>query len=176
MKIFISPGKSASNNLMHLSINGFSIDVSNVLETERLAISIDSGKISVDIITAESNIIEIPLLAENVSELNQESDDLKSFKNSNSEHLAENAAVTEEGNMAKNPLFEKLVLLRRQLSKEFGVRPYIIFHDTTLKDMVLKKPVELEEMRRVSGVGQVKLEKYGSQFVGAIKKYIEESA
>ena len=60
-------------------------------------------------------------------------------------------------------LFQRLVALRREIAKEAKLPPYIIFHDKTLKEMVSKLPVDLEEMKEVSGVGNARLEKYGSQ-------------
>jgi ATP-dependent DNA helicase RecQ len=73
-------------------------------------------------------------------------------------------------------LFQKLVALRRDIAKEASVPPYIIFHDTTLKDMVSKLPVDLDSMKEVSGVGNTKLEKYGSRFIAIIKDYLADSA
>lgn len=73
-------------------------------------------------------------------------------------------------------LFQKLVALRRQIAQEVKLPPFIIFHNTSMKDMVSRLPVDLEAMKDISGVGQSKLEKYGIRFVNAIKEYLEESA
>ena len=73
-------------------------------------------------------------------------------------------------------LFQQLVALRKQIAKEEQLPPYIIFHDTSLKDMVSKLPVDLDAMKTVSGVGHAKLEKYGSRFIEAIKVYLAQSA
>ena len=67
-----------------------------------------------------------------------------------------------------SPLFERLRETRLRLAKEQGVPPYVIFHDSTLYEMAERKPASLEEMRRVSGVGESKLARYGETFLQAI--------
>ena len=91
-----------------------------------------------------------------------------------SESLSE--AVPTVLDISQDLLFQRLVALRKQIAKEEKLPPYIIFHDTSLKDMVSKLPVDLESMKNVSGVGHAKLEKYGIRFVDAIKEYLAESA
>ena len=55
--------------------------------------------------------------------------------------------------------------LRLELARERSVPAYVIFSDATLLDMIAKRPTCREEMLEVSGVGQVKLEKYGDVFL-----------
>ena len=85
-------------------------------------------------------------------------------------------SVSDVQNISPDILFKKLVELRRQIAQEANLPPYIVFHDTTLKDMVSKMPVDLDEMKEVSGVGQSKLQKYGVRFVDVIKEYLANSA
>jgi ATP-dependent DNA helicase RecQ len=54
------------------------------------------------------------------------------------------------------------------LAKKEKVPAYIIFPDTTLKEMVRKMPATAEEFRRINGVGNVKLEKYGRIFLDVL--------
>ena len=61
--------------------------------------------------------------------------------------------------------FESLRELRLELAKTQNVPPYVIFHDSTLREMLRVNPQSLEEMRQVTGVGEKKLEKYGQQFL-----------
>ncbi|HYE12289.1 MAG TPA: DNA helicase RecQ [Patescibacteria group bacterium] len=68
-----------------------------------------------------------------------------------------------------NDLFEKLRGLRRTIAEEMHVPPFIVFSDTTLKDMCSKLPATYDEMLTVSGVGKFKLEKYGDRFIEVIK-------
>ena len=60
---------------------------------------------------------------------------------------------------------EALRACRKQLADKQGVPPYVIFHDTTLFDMLERRPSTLGELAEVSGVGAAKLEKYGDLFL-----------
>ena len=64
--------------------------------------------------------------------------------------------------------WEALRACRKELADKQGVPPYVIFHDTTLFDMLERKPQTLDELAGVSGVGAAKLEKYGDIFLATI--------
>jgi ATP-dependent DNA helicase RecQ len=66
-------------------------------------------------------------------------------------------------------LFERLRALRRELARERGVPPYVIFHDTTLREMARIKPDSLASLRQVYGVGDRKAAELGEQFLSAIR-------
>jgi ATP-dependent DNA helicase RecQ len=68
----------------------------------------------------------------------------------------------------KNPLFEKLRLLRSKIAQESSLPAYIIFNDRTLLEMANEKPKNKEEMLDISGVGEIKWEKYGKRFLEVI--------
>jgi ATP-dependent DNA helicase RecQ len=70
-----------------------------------------------------------------------------------------------------DPLFEALRARRRDLAKEAGVPPYVIFHDSTLREMAELKPETLHALSRVSGVGQAKLERYGEAFIEVVRGF-----
>jgi ATP-dependent DNA helicase RecQ len=70
-----------------------------------------------------------------------------------------------------DPLFEALRARRRDLAKEAGVPPYVIFHDSTLREMAELRPETLHALSRVSGVGQAKLERYGEAFVEVVRGF-----
>jgi ATP-dependent DNA helicase RecQ len=67
-----------------------------------------------------------------------------------------------------DPLFEALRARRRDLAKELGVPPYVIFHDSTLREMAELKPSDLQALSRLPGVGTAKLERYGRPFLEVI--------
>jgi ATP-dependent DNA helicase RecQ len=69
---------------------------------------------------------------------------------------------------ADRDLFEALRQRRLELARERGVPPYVIFHDRTLVEMVLRRPVSTVAMAAVPGVGGHKLEHYGDAFVAVI--------
>jgi ATP-dependent DNA helicase RecQ len=71
-------------------------------------------------------------------------------------------------------LFEQLRAVRRRLAGEQSVPPYVIFSDKTLQEMCRHFPATSSAMRRIAGVGDVKLERYGADFLEAIKTYGEK--
>lgn len=71
-------------------------------------------------------------------------------------------------------LFDLLRGVRKEISEREKVPPYVIFHDSTLKEMCKSFPVNRTAMLNVPGVGESKLNKYGDHFMGVIKAYVEE--
>jgi ATP-dependent DNA helicase RecQ len=69
-------------------------------------------------------------------------------------------------------LFESLRQLRRRLSDERGVPPYVVFSDVTLREMARQYPVDETAMGRISGVGEVKRREYGGVFAEAIRAHL----
>ncbi|MDE2872355.1 MAG: DNA helicase RecQ [Gemmatimonadota bacterium] len=65
-------------------------------------------------------------------------------------------------------LWEALRARRTELARAQSVPPYVIFHDSTLRDMVHRRPRTLEEFARLSGVGEAKLDRYGEEFLAVI--------
>lgn len=70
-------------------------------------------------------------------------------------------------------LFEKLRALRMEIAKKANVPPYIVFSDKTLAHMCIVKPKTKAEMLTVTGVGEVKYEKYGEGFLECVKEYVK---
>jgi len=70
-----------------------------------------------------------------------------------------------------NRLFEMLRICRSQLARKAHVPPYMVFSDKTLHDMCAKAPHSREEMLGVSGVGEVKYDKYGEAFLKVIASF-----
>ena len=60
-----------------------------------------------------------------------------------------------------DPLFDALREARRKLAADAGVPPYVVFHDSTLREIATRKPRDLNELAQVQGVGASKLERYG---------------
>ena len=74
--------------------------------------------------------------------------------------------------VSDDPLWFILKDKRTELAKEQGVPPYIIFHDSTLLEMVNRRPVSLADMAKITGVGQAKLERYGDAFLQVLDEAI----
>ena len=70
-------------------------------------------------------------------------------------------------------LFERLRELRMDMAQEAGVPPYVVFSDSTLKEMCEKLPQTTIQLLQIKGVGQNKLDKYGTAFLEVIKEYQE---
>lgn len=73
-------------------------------------------------------------------------------------------------NPVGNPLFEALRAKRREIAVEAGLPPYVIFHDSVLRDMAMLRPGTLGELGQLSGVGARKLEAYGDTFLQVIRE------
>ena len=75
-----------------------------------------------------------------------------------------------EVNPLGDPLFEALRNLRRELAAEAGVPPYVIFHDSTLREMAAARPATLAALGEIGGVGTRKLEAWGDAFLAVIRE------
>ncbi|MEG2102432.1 MAG: helix-turn-helix domain-containing protein, partial [Flavobacterium sp.] len=71
----------------------------------------------------------------------------------------------------KNSLFETLRKLRYEIAQEEEVPAYVIFSDAALRQMEILRPMTDDDFLAVDGVGKVKLEKYGSDFINAIIEF-----
>jgi ATP-dependent DNA helicase RecQ len=87
---------------------------------------------------------------------------------------AERASRAREGyeGVADDPLWQALKDKRMELAKEQGVPPYVIFHDSTLLEILNNKPQTLDELARISGVGQAKLARYGDAFLQVLEESV----
>jgi ATP-dependent DNA helicase RecQ len=69
-------------------------------------------------------------------------------------------------------LFDRLRALRLQIARDRGVPPYVIFHDTTLRELARLKPQSLDQLESVYGIGARKAEQLGQPFVSAIADFV----
>ncbi|AZI35002.1 ATP-dependent DNA helicase RecQ [Caenibius tardaugens NBRC 16725] len=76
-----------------------------------------------------------------------------------------------ETNPVGDPLFDALRALRRDLAKEAGVPPYVIFHDSTLRDMAAQRPRSDRDLGQIAGIGTRKREVYGRAFLDVIANF-----
>ena len=76
---------------------------------------------------------------------------------------------------AELPLWEALRTRRRELAEARGVPPYVIFHDATLKEMLARRPANLDELAEINGVGAKKLDLYGATFLNVLRGIKEPS-
>lgn len=77
--------------------------------------------------------------------------------------------------VSENPvLYERLRVLRNSIAKQNSVPAYVIFTDKTIKEMSMYLPKNRQQFLEISGVGEVKYEKYGEAFLGEIRRYQDE--
>jgi ATP-dependent DNA helicase RecQ len=179
MKLIFDATNSNETTSLHLQIRGISIDVIDISGT-KFAVIDDSSKISVEFFYSQ-DIFSTVATSDTTTDSIPEEDQKKESKSFDEEFekaplITANTEVVVVSDISSNILFQKLVALRRDIAKETNMPPYIIFHDSTLKDMVSKLPVDLESMKVVSGVGKSKMEKYGLAFIDVIKEYLAKSA
>ncbi|HEV8157705.1 MAG TPA: RQC domain-containing protein, partial [Pyrinomonadaceae bacterium] len=70
-------------------------------------------------------------------------------------------------------LFNDLKQIRTAFARSENVPPYVVFSDATLVEFATYLPQNDSEMRKISGVGELKLQKYGADFLREIKRYCE---
>ncbi len=69
-------------------------------------------------------------------------------------------------------LFEKLRVERLALAKAANVPPYVVFHDSVLREMAVRKPTSTSELLSISGIGEKKANKYGENFLSIVSKHL----
>ncbi|MCI6486370.1 MAG: DNA helicase RecQ [Bacteroidales bacterium] len=88
----------------------------------------------------------------------------------------EEASIPQDGaSCAVDPtLFQMLKDLRKRLSKELDVPPYVIFQDPSLEAMATIYPQTIEELQNIPGVGAGKAKRYGTEFCKLIKQHCKD--
>ena len=124
----------------------------------------------------------VPSIAAGIQ--NEEADDVHlSTENTFTEECSVAADILKTQNVRKavksgkepDPiLFERLKALRKEIALQKNLPPYIIFSDTTLKEMTTKFPHSSEEFHSITGVGEHKLRKYGDAFLKEIENYCRD--
>ena len=87
----------------------------------------------------------------------------------------DDSIITRGSNTADETLYKMLIDLRRKISKEQNIPPFVIFQEPSLQDMAIQYPITLDELVNVQGVGQGKATRYGKPFVELIARYVEEN-
>jgi ATP-dependent DNA helicase RecQ len=70
-------------------------------------------------------------------------------------------------------LFDALREWRRQIAREHAVPAYTVFHDATLRELAVRRPVSLDVLRGISGVGAAKLDRYGQALLELVRATLE---
>ena len=92
------------------------------------------------------------------------------------EEESEDMPMRTGGTVVVDPaLFSMLKDLRKKVSKQHGLPPYVIFQDPSIEAMATTYPITIEELRNIPGVGEGKAKRYGKEFVDLIRRHVEEN-
>ncbi|WMQ74201.1 MAG: ATP-dependent DNA helicase RecQ [Sodalis sp.] len=89
-------------------------------------------------------------------------------------NLKTRAAPKTYGGNYDRPLFAKLRKLRKTLADDANVPPYVVFNDATLLEMAEQLPIDSDQMLRINGVGNRKLERFGLPFLALIREHLSD--
>ena len=156
---------------LELDILGYHLDVS-CMDSGSISISDSDGRVSVRYIELETVLATQAVPVDNIEVLQTALPVIEAGQDSCSQTEVNADVFSLDAPELTEQLFAHLVFLRKQIATEANLPPYIIFHDSTLKDMCRLLPSSLEELRAVQGVGQAKLEKYGLRFIQAIQEFV----
>lgn len=81
------------------------------------------------------------------------------------------AGNSQASNPVNDPLFEALRTCRSDIAREADIAPYMVFHDSTLREMAQQRPTTLDQLSRLSGVGEKKLNNFGPQFLRVLAQF-----
>jgi len=84
--------------------------------------------------------------------------------------------LTSTDEMVDKDLFEELRALRSQIAKTLNVPAFVVFNDVTLTGLATTKPHSMDELKQIEGFGEIKIQKFGEQFLNAIAAYINRKA
>ena len=100
---------------------------------------------------------------------------LKEHDFSNTDDAESIVSGSAKGAAFDDVLYQLLLDLRKSISKERNIPPFVIFQEPSLKDMCFQYPVTMEELTNVQGVGNGKAQRYGAPFVAFIGDYVEKN-
>ena len=88
----------------------------------------------------------------------------------------DSVVLTQKGGATTDDvLYQMLLDLRKAISKEKDIPPFVIFQEPSLQDMAVQYPITMEELTNIQGVGQGKALRYGKPFIELISRYVEEN-
>lgn len=93
-----------------------------------------------------------------------------------SAEVDEGAIVNQKGaSVADEILYKMLLDLRKKISQEKDIPPFVIFQEPSLQDMAIQYPITIEELVNIQGVGHGKASRYGIPFLKLISNYVDEN-
>jgi ATP-dependent DNA helicase RecQ len=83
--------------------------------------------------------------------------------------------TTGKGAAFDEALYDMLLDLRKSISKQKNIPPFVIFQEPSLKDMCFQYPITMDELTNIQGVGTGKAARYGAPFLALIQQYVDEN-
>ena len=83
--------------------------------------------------------------------------------------------TTGKGAAFDEALYDMLLDLRKSISKQKNIPPFVIFQEPSLKDMCFQYPITMDELTNIQGVGTGKASRYGAPFLALIQQYVDEN-
>ncbi len=100
----------------------------------------------------------------------------KDFEGTDSNEEDDDMLLAGQGSgAADDRLFKMLKDLCKKRAKQLNVPPFVIFQDPSLQDMTIQYPINMEELKNISGVGPGKALKYGEPFIQLIAQYVQDN-
>jgi superfamily II DNA helicase RecQ len=157
---------------LHVSLTGSGVSLTGFTHGKSVAINDVDGQVTVTV----SSVEPVHSVAEKVSQVEPVSQvhELSEVQPVVTAEVQDSVQLDITAIPFSDDLFADLVALRRKISSEVKLPPYMIFHDATLREMCKILPSHLSAMKDISGVGTAKLEKYGSRFLEVIHQYVSE--
>ncbi len=124
----------------------------------------------------QKSIGEYPILALTQEGMNFIKDEKKIFLPKPAKSVKYIKNIKDQEKKYNVDLFEALRSLRKQIADSKNVPPFIIFGDVSLREMAIYFPQSHKSFGAISGVGEKKLEQYGSIFIGVIQKFAKDNA
>lgn len=94
------------------------------------------------------------------------------IKNNNKEY---NEIYVEKNNVIDEDLLDILKKLTKKVAKENNIPPYTVFEEKILIEMTFQYPTSMESLKKINGIGEGKLNKYGDIYINVIKEYVEDN-
>jgi len=101
---------------------------------------------------------------------------LKEHDFSNTDDDEGGITLNGKGGAYDEALYDMLLDLRKSISKQKNIPPFVIFQEPSLKDMCFQYPITMDELTNIQGVGTGKASRYGAPFIALIHNYVEDNS
>lgn len=90
----------------------------------------------------------------------------------NIQDVEDNNSIEEVDSVEDTEIFKELKAYRLKKSREEKVKPYFIYNNKQIKFIITRKPQTKDELKKIYGFGDIKVDKYGEDIISIVKKYL----